>query len=255
MRLAIAQSESELRLRRPADPGAFDDDELSGLPEPVARYLRAAIAPGAPLARAADLDMRGRLKLNGRWLRFHAREVLAPHEGFVWRARVAGVVAGSDRCVDGHGQMDWKLLGLVRVADADGDDIARSAAGRAAGEAVWVPTALLPRFDVIWDATSAHDLHARFTIDGAEVTAHLRIDDAGHLEWVRLDRWGDPDQTGEWGMHPFGFQVTETRRIGPFSIPAAGIAGWFHGTDRWADGQFFTCDITSLEPVGPEVRS
>lgn len=61
---------------------------------------------------------------------------------------------------------------------------------------------------------------------------------------------GDPDQTGNWGMQPFGFQVTETRRIGQFSIPAAGTAGWFHGTDRWTSGQFFECDITSLDPVG-----
>ncbi|MEO6988280.1 MAG: DUF6544 family protein, partial [Aquihabitans sp.] len=129
------------------------------------------------------------------------------------------------------------------------DDVTRSAAGRAAGEAVWVPTSLLPRFGVSWDATSEHDLQAGLTIDGADVTLHMRIDDEGHLERVRLDRWGDPDETGTWGLHPFGFQVTETRRFGPFSIPAVGTAGWFHGTDRWASGQFFECDITSLKPV------
>lgn len=238
------------RLRRSADPGAFHEDELSGLPEPVARYFRAAITPGAPLARAADLEMRGRLNLNGRWLRFRSHEVLAPHDGFVWRARVAGVIAGSDHYVDGRGQMEWRLFGAVRVAHGEGPDIARSAAGRAAGEAVWVPTTLLPRFGVAWDATSEHDLHARWSIGDVEVTLHLRVDVDGLLEWVRLDRWGDPDQTGTWGMHPFGFEVTATRRFGSFSIPAVGIAGWFHGTERWPDGQFFECDLTSLEPIG-----
>ena len=246
----MVQRQGEDVLRIPADRGAFDDGDLAGLPEPVMRYLRAAIAQGAPLARAADMVMRGRLRLKGRWLPFRAHEVLAPHEGFVWRARVGGVITGSDRCIGGHGQMDWKLFGLVRVAHAEGDDVTRSAAGRAAGEAVWVPTSLLPRFGVRWDATSEHDLRVGLTIDGADVTLHMRIDDVGHLKWVRLDRWGDPDETGTWGLHPFGFQVTETRRLGPFSIPAAGTAGWFHGTDRWADGQFFRCDITSLDPVG-----
>lgn len=166
--------------------------------------------------------MRGRLRLNGRWLRFRAHEVLAPHDGFVWRARVAGIIAESDRCVDGHGQMGWKLLGVARVAHAEGDDVPRSAAGRAAGEAVWVPTSLLPRFGVGWDITSEHDLHAQLTVDGADVTLHLRVDDDGHLEWVRFDRWGDPDQTGEWGMHPFGFQVARDPPVRPVLDPSRG---------------------------------
>jgi hypothetical protein len=78
--------------------------------------------------------------------------VLNPHHGFVWAARAAGVIAGSDRyldgqgSLDGQGRMDWKLLGLVTVAHADGQDVSRSAAGRAGAEAVWLPTALLPRF-------------------------------------------------------------------------------------------------------------
>ncbi len=110
----------EHRLLRPAAPGVFDDEELEGLPEPVARYLDAAIARGAPLARSAALDMRGHLKLDGRWLRLRAHEVLAPHDGLVWRARVAGIVTGSDRSSQGHGVMDWKLLGLLRVMHAEG---------------------------------------------------------------------------------------------------------------------------------------
>jgi hypothetical protein len=40
---------------------AFSDGELDDLPEPVRRYFRAAIAPGAPLAACARLGMRGRI--------------------------------------------------------------------------------------------------------------------------------------------------------------------------------------------------
>ncbi len=239
----------ERRLRRPADPGVFGDDELTGLPEPVTRYFRAAITPGAPLARSADLDMRGELKLNERWLRLRAHEVLTPHDGLMWRARVAGVISGSDHCLDDHGAMDWKLFGLIPVVHADGPDVARSSAGRAAGEAVWVPTSLLPRFGVQWEASSDHDLTARFPIAQQDVTLDLRIDDAGVVEWARLDRWGDPDESGEFGFHPFGFQTTETRAVGPFRIPAVGSAGWFHGSDRWDEGEFFRCTITDLVPT------
>lgn len=51
--------------------GVFTDEELDGLPEPAARYSRAAIAPGTPLAQTARITMRGRIKLK-KWLRFAA---------------------------------------------------------------------------------------------------------------------------------------------------------------------------------------
>lgn len=244
-----ALADLEGRLRVPAAPGSFLDGELTGLPDPVMRYFHAAIAPGAPLARAATLAMQGRLKLNGRWMPLRARQVLAPHQGLVWRARVAGVITGSDRLAEGHGVMDWKLLGLFPVAHDEGEDIARSAAGRGAGEAMWLPTALLPRFGVRWDATGDNDLTAFLSGNGVDTTLHLHTDRHGHPEWVRFDRWGDPDQTGTWGLHPFGFQVTGTRTFGPLTIPSSGSAGWFHGTDRWLDGEFIRCDITALDPV------
>jgi hypothetical protein len=85
----------------------------------VRRHLTQAIAPGTPLATAARLRMRGRIKV-GRWLPFRAHQVLNPHHGLVWTARAAGVIAGSDRYVDGTGGMDWKLAGLVTVARAQG---------------------------------------------------------------------------------------------------------------------------------------
>jgi hypothetical protein len=147
----------EARLAEPAAAGSFTRDELEGVPELARRFLLAAIAPGTPLAVSARLGMRGSIKLGGRWLTFRAREVLSPHRGFAWAARLGGVMVGSDRYSDGRGAMNWSLLGLIPVVRADGGDVSRSAAGRGSGEAVWVPTALLPRFGVTW--TVADDLH------------------------------------------------------------------------------------------------
>ena len=125
----------EGRLLRPASPERFGPAELDGLPEPVRRHLAQAIAPGTPLATAARLRMRGAIKV-GRWLPFKARQVLSPHHGFVWAARAAGLIAGSDRYLEGAGAMEWKLAGLVTVAAGGGPDVSRSAAGRAGAEGV-----------------------------------------------------------------------------------------------------------------------
>jgi hypothetical protein len=239
--------ELERRLALGAMPGRFDPAELDELPEPVRRYFSRAIEPGAPLCRAARLRMRGHLRLGTRWLPFRAREVLAPRNGFVWTARVAGVIAGSDHYVDGQGALEWKLLGLIRVMRAGGPDVTRSAAGRGAAEGVWVPSALLPRFGVEWTAESDIHLVARHRIDGVDITMHCDVDDDGRLRSIAFDRWGDPDNTGSYGLHRFGMDVARHQMFGPFTIPASGSAGWFHGSDRWAEGAFFRYELTAHE--------
>ena len=49
--------------------GGVPPGELDGLPEPVLRYLTAAVAPGTPLARTARIRMHGTIRI-GRWLPF-----------------------------------------------------------------------------------------------------------------------------------------------------------------------------------------
>ena len=201
--------EFEDRLAEPAPGGTFSEDDLEGLPEPVRRYLRASIAPGTPLARAARFAMRGSIKLGSRWLRFRGHEVLAPHRGLVWAVRAGGVITGSDRYLDGEGSMDWKILGLLRVVHADGPDISRRTAGRVGAEAVWLPTALLPRFGVSWTASDEHHISCSYRLREVEIGLDCELDDEGRLRSAALERWGDPDSTGNWDRHPFGFEGTE----------------------------------------------
>jgi len=175
--------------------GEFDDSDLEGLPEPVQRFLRTAVAPGTPLSRTARIRMRGHIKV-GRWLPFRAREVLSPVRGFIWAARAAGVIAGSDYYAQGQGQMDWKVAGLIRVMKAEGHDVSRSAAERAAAEAAWLPTTLLTRFRVEWTATDDDHISARYEIDDKPVEIHYELTPDGRIRSVVFDRWGDPDSTG-----------------------------------------------------------
>ena len=247
-RLASAHELSE-RLAELSAPGSFSDAELEGLPDPVRRCLGEAIAPGTPLGTSARFRMRGSIKLGRRWVAFRARQVLAPHHGFVWAGRAAGVIVGSDRYVDGQGAMDWKLLGLIRIMHADGSDLSRSAAGRAGAEAVWVPTALLPRFGVTWTATDPEHLTASYRLDDSRLDIHHVLGDDARVRLVVFEGWGDPDNASGWGQHPFGFEVTGYSTFDGVTIPSSGRAGWFHGTDRWSEGEFFRSEITEYHLV------
>ena len=233
----------DAELTQDAITALFSDDELNGLPEPVQRHLRFAIAAGTPLATAVRLRMRGHIKL-GAWLPFRADQLLAPHRGTLWTARIAGLINGSDRYAAGSGGMDWKLAGLIRLMHADGPDVSRSSAERAAGEAIWIPTALLPRFGVRWTAHDEYTITARFDVDGRSVRVEYRVDDDRCINSLVFDRWGDPSNSGEFGLHPFGGEVTEQRNFHGVTIPSAGSVGWYYGTDRWNEGEFFRYRIT-----------
>jgi hypothetical protein len=239
----------EARLLRPAEPGRFDPAELAGLAVPVRRHLTQAIAPWTALFSSARLTMRGQIKV-GRWLPFRAREVLDPRRGFLWTARAAGLIAGVDRYLDGAGLTDWKLAGLVTVAHGEGPDTSRSAAARAGAEGIWLPTALLPRAGVRWAAPAADRVTAAFGVGQAPLELELRLDAAGRIVSLRFDRWGDPGGGG-FGWHPFGGEITGYASFAGLTIPSAGRLGWFYGTDRWAEGEFFRYRITGLQPVGP----
>lgn len=236
-------AEIEAALLTPADDGVFIDDEIRDVPEPVRRFFRASIAHGTPLATAARLRIRGHIKLR-RWVPFRSTEVLAPHRGFIWAARAAGVIAGSDHYLDGAGEMEWKLGGLVTVMRGTGPDVSRSAGGRVGAEAIWVPTSLLPRYGVAWSASDECHIAASFQIDGIPIDARFEIGADGRVVSQMIDRWGDPDATGAWSWYPFGCDVTEHRSFKGVTIPSRGRVGWFHGTERWETGEFFRYEVT-----------
>ena len=240
--------EMERSLLRPAEQVEFSPEELDGLSEPVQRYFTAAISPGCPIATSARLRMKGQIKVK-MWLPFRARQVLSPHMGFVWAGRAGGLMVGSDSYLDGKGLLDWKVAGLFTVAHAEGEDVSRSAAGRGGAEAIWLPTALLPRFGVRWSAEGPDRIKAVYSLGETPLELHLKIDEEGRVTDLMFDRWGDPNGSGTFGEHTFGGEITGYKTFHGLTIPSAGRFGWYYGTDRWPEGEFFRYEIIELEMV------
>ncbi len=228
--------------------GVFQPADLAGLPEPARRYLEHAIAPGTTLARAVRLRMHGEIKLQ-RWLPFKADQAIVWGRGFIWRATVSmyGMpIRGSDRLVDEEGAMKWKLFGLIPVMTASGPDISRSAAGRVAGEAVWIPSVLCTR-EVTWTSSDKSTVKAKFTAHGATSELELVINDKDRIKTASLPRWGNPDNT-EFRYVEFGVIADEEKSFGGYTIPTRFRAGWYLGTDRFeSEGEFFRATIDEAE--------
>jgi hypothetical protein len=81
-------------------------------------------------------------------------------------------------------------------------------------------------------------------IGGELESVRLRVGPQGELRDVLMQRWGNPDRQ-PYGRYAFGVTVHSERAFGGITIPATFTAGWWHGTDRQADGEFFRATITA----------
>jgi len=229
----------------PTPTEVFTAELVAALPEPARRWLTHAIPVGTPLWNTAQVTMRGEIKL-GDWRRFTARQVVTPGAGYIWAATawLAGLpVRGFDRYSSGSGEMRWRMLGLIPVVTVTGADVTQSAAGRLASEIVLAPTGFRT---AVWTAgRSADHVIGTWQIDGDEESVELRIGPRGEVESVLLSRWGNPN--GEpFGRYPFGCTVLGEREYAGLTLPATITAGWWWGTARQGEGEFFRARITAV---------
>jgi hypothetical protein len=221
---------------------------LASLDEPVRRYLAHALREGAVLGNGARLAMRGRIKA-GLWLPFTASQE-CDGRSFSWRARVGAgpltLLTVVDRFADGAGSTEGRLLGRARAFRAAGPDTTRSAAGRAALEAVFVPAVLLPERGVVWRAETDEWIVATWDVPPERPEVRLRIDADGGVIATSAMRWGDTDH-GTHGYVPCGCEVHAESRFGDVVVPSRVTVGWWYGTPRYAP--FFEAEIHDLAPV------
>lgn len=243
--MSFAEAEEALAAT-PSATDTFDPDLVEGLPEPAARMLRHAIAPGTPLARGARLRLSGSVVQRGRRLALSAEERLVPGVGFTWAARGSlGPlwVVVRDHYVEGSSAVDVRLLGILPLGGERGEDTAASSRGRLAGESLWVPSGLLPQPGVAWHAVDASRARVDLTIAGATESVTFTADPDGAVSEIAMQRWGDVGVDRPQRI-PYGFRVLAERTFGGFTIASHVKGGWWYGTDRYVPDQASTFTVT-----------
>jgi hypothetical protein len=231
-----------------APPAVFDPDSLRELPTPVQRWLIHALRPGAAMRTAVELRMHGEIRLGG-WRPFTARQRLNATDGFVWAAtaRLFGLpVIGFDRYTRGSGQMRWRLLDAIPVMTADGPDVTRSSAGRHAGELLFAAPAAALSQQVVWQALDAERATARIDVGTWRHEVTLTIAREGAVRELVMKRWGDQGSQ-VFAERVFGAAVASERTFNGVTIPAAVVAGWDYGSDRWSEGQFIRYTVDQAD--------
>lgn len=226
---------------------SFDPGQLATLDEPVRRFFAHAIAPGAGLAPAVTLSMRGRVKAD-LWLPFHAEEEI-DGRSFEWRGRVGfgplTVLRIEDRFARGAGSSEGRLFGRAQLFASADEDTARSGAGRTALESVtFAPASALPERGVAWRAESEELIVGRFNLPPERPEVEVRIGPDGAVRSVSASRWGPTKDESGWEYIPCGCHVEAERRFGDLTIPSRLTVSWRFGTP--SEQPFFKTEITDL---------
>jgi len=195
---------------------ASTDTLIAELPEPVRRYLRHALPAGPDASAGVRLQMTGEIK---------PLEVV-------------------DRYANGAGSVTGRLLGRYQLFHKADLDVHRSAAARAAIEAVLTPASLLPGRGVSWRAEDRGHIIASSYLEPEQIDVHMEIDPDGALRNVSLRRWGDTGKHSH-GYLTFGGDVLAERRFGDLVIPSDLTIGWRYGTAGYKP--FFRAQIRALQ--------
>ena len=182
----------------PGRAGVVTEEMLTGLPEPVCRYLRYTGVVGKPVPGTIRLHQKGRMRTGpGQpWLPLEAEEHYSVQPpGFVWagtaRLGPVAVARARDMYADGHGRMLVKVASLWPVADASGAQTDQAAMMRYLSEMIWFPAAFLAG-NIAFEAVDDSSARVTLTDHGRTVTATMFFDQQGRLTDFVAQRYRTP---------------------------------------------------------------
>jgi hypothetical protein len=209
-------------------------DDLEGPPDPVARYFRTVLQEGQPLVRTGAFRQEGQFLVRPTadgWRPFEAVHHFCTRPcGFVWDARIRmgpGLdIRVRDGFVQGRGVMRASLLGVVPVASIEGTpEIGAGALHRYLAEAVWYPTALLPKEGIVWSPLDASTARATLTVSGIAVWLDFRFGPDGLVQSV-FTPGRARDVGGRAVPTPWQGRFSEYEEREGMHVPMAGEVEW-----------------------------
>lgn len=215
--------------------GVVRFDNFEQLPTPVARYFRQTLRDGQPLVRVARFHQKGELRTDetrDRWSPYEANQIVVPFPpGFMWDARVRIApllhVRVRDAYVAGQGSGQVSLLSAITISEEHGGgELSSGELYRYLAEAVWYPTALLPRDGLHWTPIDSNRALATLTESGSTVSIEFRFADNGEVTAIytparnrRVD--------GQYRPTPWEGHVRNYTQQGGMRIPAEAEVGWY----------------------------
>jgi len=249
----LAQFERDVAagLARPLETHVVTEADLTGLPEPVGRYLRATGVVGQPRVWNYRLRFRGRIRgaPTDRWMPFDADQQSfadQPARFFLMRARMIALpVEAFHRLIGGHATMQVKIAGAIPMVDARGDVMDRSEAVTLFNDMCLLAPGTLLDPGIGWEQVDARTVRARFTHGGQTISATLLFGGDGLLtNFISDDRSRASPDGKVFTRLRFSTPVRDYRDFGSVRLAGHGEARWTLPEGEFTYGEFDLQDVT-----------
>jgi hypothetical protein len=210
------------------------ETDLTGIPEPVARYIRRSGALGKPRVRNFFAEIHGRIRSgpDKPWMTFTGRQLNTyghtPQRLFYLDATMFGLPVTVFHVFDADAAtMRGKLLSLVPILDAKGPEMDRSETVTLFNDmVVFAPAALLDA-PVRWTELSPTRVRAAYTRTRDTVTADLLFDSSGDLvDFMSHDRSRASRDGTSFTTMPWNTPLTDYATLRGQRVAVEGTAMW-----------------------------
>lgn len=195
----------------------YSSEQLEGLPAPVQRYFRYSLQENQPYISYARLQHGGQFRTNPdqKWLSINGQEYFTTREpGFVWFGKVP-LVSATDAYFEGKGNLKVKLLSIIKLVDARGEEIDQGELLRWLAETPWFPTALLPSEKLKWEPIDNNSAKIIFTDKNLAVDGIFYFNEQGQINQFKTKRYKDESLEENWTGYYRDYKKVEGMQI-PF---------------------------------------
>ncbi|NOX67440.1 MAG: hypothetical protein GXO85_16970 [Chlorobi bacterium] len=208
------------------------EKDIQYLPDVVQRYLRHVNIIGKEKIKTVRLKQRGnfRLKPEDDFRTMEAEQYINTEAGeFYWKGKV-GIITAIDKFIGGRGNMTVKLLGLVKVAEMEGEKIDQGELIRFLAEGVWFPTIFVEDF-IKWEALNNGVAKATITLDKISVSALFHFNERNEVARITAKRYMEKD--GEFTLEDWEIRNLEYKIFDGILIPSRSDVIWNLNTGKF----------------------
>jgi len=224
----------------------FQQQQLTGLPEPVQRYFKLVLKEGQPSISYVRMTHGGQFKpgLNKGWINIKGEQYATTERpGFIWKGTTKMFTA-RDMYIAGKGRLVVSLFSLFPVVNAKGEQYNQGELLRWLGESILYPTNLLPDERLQWFAIDSQSAKLTFDYNGLSLFFVVTFNQIGEIIQLETKRYMDEKNLETWVI-----KATNYKEINNVFIPTAFDVLWRLDKGDFSYAKF---SITEVEYNKPE---
>jgi hypothetical protein len=237
------------RIPTELDPPVVTEKDLTGLPEPVQRYLRVTGSVGRPVAQNFRAVHRGRIRAGPEdaWMEFTAEQcnfLGEPSRFFLMDARRGGLPVDVLHVFKGgSASMRVRLLSLFQIVNNRGAEMDQAETVTVFNDlCLFAPSALVDPA-IRWESLDAASARAHYTLGERTISAVLHFGESGELvDFLSDDRQAVSSDGKTFIPLRWSTPVSEYRDFGE-------RRAFFRGEGRWhpPEGDYVYIEMELLE--------